>query len=473
MKIILINPPFNRYGGIEGHGGNVLPLNLCCLAAYIRRLWPEIEVRILDAEIKGLSHEEAVSEAVSFSPDCIGITANTCVFDSVQRLVGLLKASLPNIPVIVGGPHPSALPESSLRETKADLAVIGEGEKTFGEIINQLKNKQADWGRINGLAYWADRDEIKITPLRGLIDNLDELPFPDRSLVENKLYSPPPTKRVGLGMSTLIYTSRGCPFGCGFCAAHTVWTHKIRTRSPESVVSEIESCVNDYNIRVFNFIDELFTVNKKRVMDICNLILERRLDIRWVCSARAQGLDLETLKLMKKAGCHEISFGIESGNPDILKKINKGIDLEEARRVIRLTKKAGISTHTSYILGYIGETEDTILDTIRFAKKLNTHVAAFFIASPLPGTELYKEALAKKLLNPAATWLNYSPLSNTESVLVLPELPIATIRKWHRWALKTYYFRPAYIFLRLFSIRHWYEIVNLFDGLKIFLKIKK
>jgi len=473
MKIMLINPVFSRYGGIRGHGGSVIPLNLCCLAAYVREMHSDLNIKIFDAEIQSASHEDVVREAVNFSPDLIGITTNTCVFDSVTQVISLLKEKLSRVPVILGGPHVSALPNRSLIETKADLVVIGEGELTFGEVVGQIKNKENNWGVIKGLAYRDYSGEVKINPPRELMTNLDMLPFPARDLVDNSLYSPAPTKRVGLGLSTLISTSRGCPFNCGFCGAQTVWTRRIRMRSPESVVAEIEECVRKYGVRLFNFADELFTSDKKRVADTCQLINRHSLKIRWVCSARAQNLDFETLKIMKQAGCHEISFGIESGNRDILKRIDKGINLDEALRIIKLTKKAGIATHASYILGYIGETEETIKDTISFAKELNTAVAAFFIASPLPGTRLYKEALENNYIRLDANWLNYSPLSNLESVLVLPDLSLLTIRKWHRKALKSYYFRLGYIMSRLLTIRYWYEVVNLFGGLKIFFRIKK
>jgi len=406
MKVILINPAFNRYGGIEGQGGSLIPLNLCYLAAYVRKHQSDVKLKILDAEIEAITHEETVQKTMVFSPDLIGITANTCVFDSVKTLITLLKTRLPNTPIVIGGPHPSALPNRSLEETKADFVVMGEGELIFEKIITQLKNGKTNWCNIKGLAYRDESGTIRVNPREELIKDLDSIPFPARDLVDNKLYSPPPTKRVSLGLNTLISTSRGCIYNCGFCGAQTVWTRKIRTRSPESVLKEIEECIVKYGIRSFNFADEFFTANKKRVLEICQLIMERGLKIKWVCSARAQGLDLETLRAMKQAGCHEISFGIESGNAEILTRIDKGMNLQEAFRVVNLTKKAGISTHASYILGYIGETEDTIKDTIQFAKKLNTHVAAFFIVSPLPGTRLYKEASEKGYLRPNATWLN-------------------------------------------------------------------
>ena len=454
-------------------GGSMVPLNLCCLASYTRKIFPEFNYKIIDAELHGLSHEITTSEAIAFSPDLIGITTNTGVFDSVITLTLLLKEKLPDVPIILGGPHVSALPERSLQESSADFVAMGEGELTFEELVGQLHSGRAEFSRILGLAFRDEGGNIIINKARPLIRDLDSLPFPARDLVDNNLYVPPPTKRVSLGPNTLIATSRGCPHNCGFCGAKVVWGRRTRVRSPESVVEEIEECIATYGIRSFSFTDEYFTSNKKRVLAICKLISDKQLSISWVCSSRAERLDAETLKVMKAAGCHEISFGIESGSPEILKKIDKALDLEEAERVIKLTKKAGITTHASYILGYIGETEETIKATIRFAKKMNTHVAAFFIASPLPGTQLYRDAQEKGYLRSDAIWFDYSPLSNSDSVLEIPELPIKTLRKWHRKALRSYYFRPGFILTRIMSIRHFYEIVNLFGGLKIFFRIKK
>jgi len=473
VRILLINPAFNRYGGIKGHGGSMMPLNLCYIAAYARKNHPQSEFKILDSEILGIGHEETVEETARYSPDLIGITSNTCVFDSVITLTSLLKQRLPEVPIIIGGPHPSALPERTLTESAADFVAIGEGEVSFEKLISHLKEGKSSWEEIEGLGYRELCGRIRINKPRKLIEDLDMLPFPARDLINNELYMPPPTKRVSLGRNTLIAASRGCPHNCGFCGAKLVWGRKIRTRKPEFIVAELEQCVNKYDISSFNFTDELFTNSKKHILEICHLIKQKGLDIAWVCSARAQHLDEETLSAMKEAGCREISFGIESGSPKILKRINKKLDLKEALRTVWRTKETGITTHASFILGYIGETEETIKETIRFAKKLNTQIAAFFIASPLPGTRLYKEAKEKGYLRKDAKWIDYSPLSNMEPVLQLPHLPAGRVKYWHRRALRIYYFRPKYIISRFLAIRHWYELANLLGGLKIFFRIKK
>lgn len=472
MRIALINPSFNRYGGLKGHGGSLPPINLCSLAAYGREKHPDVEFKIIDGDIHGLSHEDTIKQVEAFSPDLTGITSNTCVFDSVIELTAGLKTAMPKIPVITGGPHPSAMPKETLAESETDFIAMSEGELTFNELIQQMKDGDEDWGKIKGLGYRDETGKPKVNMTQPLIMDLDALPLPARDLLDNSLYQPAPTKRVHGGPVTPIISSRGCPFNCGFCGAQSVWTRRYRHRSPENIVAEIEHCIETYGIRAYRMTDELFTAKKQRVLDICRLMVDRKLDISWVCNARAQKLDLETLEAMRDAGCKEISFGIESGNQKILEKIDKSMDLNEAERVIRLVKKTGMKTHASYMFGYLGEDEGTMRDTIRFAKKLNTDMAAFFIASPLPGTPFYDEAKDKGLMKKDISWINFSPLSNQDSVVEYPTLSSETIRKWHRKAIRTYYLRPRYILQRLLKLRHWYEIENLFMGLRLFLNIR-
>ena len=471
MRISLLNASFDSQGGVKGHGGNQVPLNLCCLAAYARK-HNDAACQIVDAEGEKLSHQETVERTTAFSPDLVGVTVNTPVFDSVRDLIELLKARHPDVPVVVGGPHPSALPEQTLQECRADFVVRGEGEITFGELVDELARGGSAWDRIDGLTYRDGNGGVLSNPARELIQDLDELPFPARDLVNNELYYAPPTKQVAPGPSTLISTSRGCPHRCGFCSAQNVWTRKLRVRGPESVVDELQECVEKYNIRCFNFADEFFTGIKDRAVKICEMIIERNLPVSWVCSARAQKLDLETLRLMRRAGCHELSFGVESGNPDVLRSMHKGTNLEEVRRVIHLTKKAGLKTHAGYVLGYAGETEETVKDTIKFAKRLNTDIAAFFVCSPLPGSDLYRIAKEEGYLRPDAKWEDYSPLSNNDPVMELPTLPVKRLRRLHRKALRGYYLRPTYIAARLLRLRHFYEIKNLIKGLIILRRIK-
>jgi radical SAM superfamily enzyme YgiQ (UPF0313 family) len=244
-------------------------------------------------------------------------------------------------------------------------------------------------------------------------------------------------------------------------------------RSPENVVAEIRECVNKYHIGSINFSDEFFTANQDRVRAICRLMISERLIIPWVCMARAENIADETLQLMKSAGCREISFGIESGNAQMLARIDKKLDLNMAMDVVRRTQALGIKTHASYIIGYLGETHESIQDTINFSIKLNTDIAAFFIASPLPGSDFYEEAKKNGLIRKDASWADYSPLSNNVSVVNLPGLSLDEIRYWHRKAIRKYYVRFVYIFSRLLRLKHGYEVRNLISGFRTLLSIHK
>ncbi|MFH1778340.1 MAG: radical SAM protein, partial [Candidatus Omnitrophota bacterium] len=198
----------------------------------------------------------------------------------------------------------------------------------------------------------------------------------------------------------------------------------------------------------------------------------RKLDIVWVCMSRAGFVDQEMLMLMRKTGCREISLGLESGDETVLKRMHKQITLEQAKESVCLIKKAGIRTHASFILGNLGETEESIRRTINFAKELNTDIVAFFITSPFPGTELYEDALRYGYIRKGANWRDFSPLSKTKPVMNLPNLSSDVLMKWHRRAIQEYYLRPAYIIKKILNLRSKVDFLNLYDGFCLFMRIK-
>lgn len=469
MKIILINPPFSAYGGLKGHGGKSLPLNLGYLAAYVRRERSDYKLSIFDAEALCMSFEDIVKHISAENPDVIGITSSTPGFSNAIKTAQVCKGANSRAWVVLGGIHPSAFPEETVKEESVDFVVAGEGEITFLELLAALEKKEGFSG-IKGLVFKENGRVVRNEP-RPLIEDLDSLPFPARGLMPLNLYQPPPTKRVSIFKPTYLTTARGCPFNCTYCSAKVVWQRRYRFRSPENVVNEIEHCIRDFDIREFNFTDELFTANHARVKAFCEEIIKRNLKIAWVCMSRAGGVSLEILKLMKKSGCKEISFGLESGDEAVLKKIKKEATIESAFKSIMLVKKSGIKTHASYMLGNIGETPQTIRKTINLAKKLNTDIAAFFIASPLPGTEFYEEALRLGYLRKNFEWRDFSPLSKGLPVINLPNLSSEELLRWHKRAIREYYIRPRYILKRLFGLRHKIDFLNAYEGMKLFFRI--
>jgi len=470
MRILFLNPPFTKYAGLEGHGGKALPLNLAYLAGYLRKHSPHHKLEVLDCEGLNLSYETIEKRIKEISPDVIAITAPTPAYVQVEEVCKIIKKISPKIKTIVGGPHPSAFPQETTKNPNIDFSIIGEGEETLTELISFLE-KNSSLAEVKGIAYKNESGEIIKTQPRPQIADLDSIPFPARDLFPLDIYFLPPTKRTSNKKAGNIITSRGCCYQCTYCIASVMWGHKVRFRSVKNVVDEIEECLKKYNIGEFNFHDELFTVNRKHTIAICREIKKRKLDIAWVCMCRIDFIDKELLTEMKSAGCRKVFFGLEAGDQEILNAMKKRMDINKAYDAVKLVKKVGIKAGASFMFGYLGETEKTIRKTINLAKKLNLDTVAFFIASPYPGTEFYKQAKELGLLRSDLQWKDFTLVSDNLPPLNLPHLPPKRLLEIQKKAYLEYYLRPKYILMKLKNLRPW-EIKNLYDGLKILLKLK-
>lgn len=472
MKVLFLNPPFTDYGGLEGHGGKALPLNLAYLAAYLREKRPDIEIKVLDCEGLGLHYSDIDQKIQEIKPDLIGITAPTPAFAQVLEVCRIIKNISPEIITVVGGPHPTALPKETAAEKNIDFAVIYEGEITFTELVDAIdKNKPLN--EIKGIIFKDKNGNICQTQKREPIQDLDALPFPARDLFPLEIYFPPPTKRISDKKAGNMITSRGCCYQCTYCMASFMWQRKVRFRSIKNVVDEIEECLNKYGIGEFNFHDELFTINKQRTIEFCQEVKKRKLDIAWVCMCRVDFVGEEVLKEMKEAGCKKIMFGFESGDQGILDHMKKNIKVEKAYEAVRLVKKAGIKTAGNFMFGNIGETEETIKKGIALAKKLNLDTVAFFVASPYPGTEFYEEAKKIGYFRPDFEWKDFTLVSNNKPPLNIPGLPAEKILYWQKRAYREYYLRPRYILSKIFSIRNLVDLKNLYSGAKLLFRLEK
>ncbi|KKS16430.1 MAG: Radical SAM domain protein [Parcubacteria group bacterium GW2011_GWB1_41_6] len=471
MKVLLLNPPFTDYGGLEGHGGKSLPLNLAYLAAYLREKKPKTEIRVLDCEGLRLTYDRIEEEIRAIKPDLVGITCPTPAFVQVLEICRIIKSISPNIITVVGGPHPTAMPKETVSEKNIDVAVLYEGEHTFTDLAETIE-KNESLERVKGIFFKDSKDGIYENPPREIIKDLDSLPFPARDLFPLDIYFPPPTKRMSNKKTGNMITSRGCPYRCTYCMASYMWQRRVRFRSIKNVMDEIEECINKYGIAEFNFHDELFTVNKQRVIEFCREVKRRNLDIVWVCMIRVDFVDEETLKEMESAGCKKIAFGFESGSQMILDQMKKRVALEKAEEAVKLVKKAGIKTAGSFMLGNIGETEETIRQTINLAKRLNCDTMAFFIASPYPGTEFYETAKANGYFRRDLEWKDFALVSNNLPPLNLPGLPAERILYWQKKAYREYYLRPKYILSKIAGINSLVDLKNLYNGVKLFLRLK-
>jgi len=394
MKILLLNPYYSFTGDTYVFYRASVPHGLIAIESYLKRknLHAKIyELGIFDEEdvIRsenrvrcGLSDKEIKRIIYTEDPDIIGISTMYTVFhQDYIDLIKYIKKLNSNIRVVVGGNHASSFPQMML-DAGADQVVVGEGEVAFLDICN------------------GDRSEI-VT--RDLIQDLDMLPMPDLTAIDFPRYfrvSNPFTIRQPVAG---IMTSRGCPHDCCYCTANGVWKRKWRGKSPEYVVDEIADMAWKYGIREFHFLDDNMAVSKGRLRAICNEIIDAELDIKW---AMPNGipywqLDNDTLDLMKESGCYRLTFGIESGDPDIRKYIGKEFSLEKAKEVIQYANKIGIWTICTNIIGFPYETEDQIRRTIDFAKDCGTDFATFFTLLPHPSSRVYQDFLKEGLVDPA------------------------------------------------------------------------
>ncbi|NOX62568.1 MAG: B12-binding domain-containing radical SAM protein [Chloroflexi bacterium] len=333
--------------------------------------------------------EEEVADVVDYKPDLVAFTSMTTSYASVEITAEMVKDQL-GVPTVIGGPHATSLPYDTLENPHLDFLIFGEGEEVFRDFLQALENRADNWGSIKGLWYKED-GRIMSGGERALIKDLDALPYPARHLFDlgqYPLYAP-----NGEPMITVL-SSRGCPYNCSFCFKGIVG-RTYRQRSPENIADELQHIIDAYGVRNFYFIDDLFTIDVRRLDKILDHFIERKMDIRWRCLARVDRVTPDLLQKMYKAGCRQIHYGIESGNEEVLKRTAKHIRLSQVRDAVRWTEEAGIHSKGYFILGLPGDTEETMEETIEFAASLDLSEAMFSIATPMPGTQLWNELIRK------------------------------------------------------------------------------
>lgn len=432
MKVMLINPFFPTHIITP-------PLGLGYLASSLRDAGHE--VILLDCLAKEVGPEKIKREVEKVNPDVIGITAMTTYYSVALKYVEKVKEL--GMLTILGGPHITARPEESLKESKVDFVVHGEGEKTIVELVNAIESK-GDFSSIYGIGY-KNHGEIVINPERALIENLDTIPMPAWDLILPKKYPPAPHGAVAKRFPVApIITTRGCPFNCAFCASKCTWKQKLRFRSAKSVVDEIELLVNEYGVRELHFEDDNFTANKNHALSICNEIIERGLDIVWACpnGIRIDRIDRELLTKMKESGCYLLAFGIESGSQKILDEVNKKLDIDIVPKAIKMVKDAGIETWGFFIIGLPGETKETARKTIEFAKKMPLDRAQFCMFTPLPGSDAYEKWVKKEKIED----FEWEKFNFFTVVYESDSLQKRDLEELQKKAFREFYFRPKILF---------------------------
>jgi len=333
-----------------------------------------------------------------------------------------------------------------------DYLVIGEGDYSTVELVDHiLNNKKIK--KIKGIGYKED-GKLKITKPRPLIKNIDGLPFPAYHLLPMDKYRAYAIYDVGRNFTTMI-TSRGCPFHCIYCTSSAVFGHKLRQRSPEKVIQEIQLLKENYGISHLYFQDDEFTINHKRTEKICDLLIESGMDIIWECLSRVDYVDKSLILKMAKAGCKGIAFGTECGYAEGLIRIKKGITLDQQKRAIKLAKKYGIQARASFMMGFPWESKGEIEKTIKFAKKLNADITYFQMLTPYPGTEVYNEMKQKNLIikNDWNQYIQHS-IIGSEPIIKTMYLNNKQLKLLNNKAFIKIYLDPIYMIRRLRGIKN-------------------
>lgn len=363
------------------------PLGLGYIAAYLKQ--HDVSVEIVDCTF--LSQKEAVKKILDSNPRVIGIQSMYSMREKALELAQLLRGHCELL--VAGGALPSIEPERFL--SVFDVVVLGEGEKTMLELVREFIGG-GDFSRVNGLVY---RDkasgETRRTAPRRLAQDLNCFPAPARELFDNRSYKLYYSKKFGY-TTTAVMTSRGCPFSCDFCS-QPIFGKVFRARDAAKVVDEVEEALSLGYSRIW-FADDCFTLDQRRLVEICDELIKRKLKVGWECLSRVDTLDVETIDKMKQAGCLRMFFGIESGNDKVLAAMKKQITTRQAYDAVRLCKKKGIKAGAFFILGYPGENGKTILDTVKFASSIPLDYLSFTLPYPIPGTSLFERLTGKLVL---------------------------------------------------------------------------
>jgi len=453
-KVLLINPPTGVYdradrcqAPIEEEGIEMIrpPINLAYMGAMIEKAGHRAVIKDYPAE--GGKVTDFENDLKKIKPNLLVLNVTTPTLDSDLALCKVSKKIDKKIMIIAKGAHFYEFDKKVLSNfDDLDLVIRGEPELVIEEIV-----KGKDFKKIKGISYRRGK-RVYRNKERPFLEDLDSLPFPARHLLNNKLYRFPDTNLP----YALILTGRGCPYSCIFCLVGKVSGKKLRTRSVKNVLQEIENCISNFHIKTFFFRADTFTWKKDWVVEFCNGLIKRNLKIRWGTNSRVDTVDEEIIRLMKKAGCDIIGFGIESGNQEILNKMKKGITLEQSRKAVRLCHQCGIKTLLFFVLGLPWDNKKTIKETINFAKELPGTFYNFSIAYPFPGTEFAEIAKKNSLLTKNSLYgfdfarpaIKTFFLSNDDLVF------------YRRKALKSIYFRPKYILRVLSQARSPRELAN-------------
>mgnify|MGYP000571887349 CR=1 FL=1 len=439
MRVLLTSPPeVHRLEIYRVTGMKAPPLGLAYIAAVLEK--EGHKVKIIDTPTLEMNFREWIKEVKSWNPDIIGISMLTPTAPKGYVAAKLVKEELgKDIIVIAGGPHPTYMYTEALNNN-IDIVVRGEGEYTTLELVNAIEKHGLDkniLAKIKGIAFKDNHGKVVVTPRRPFIENLDKLPWPARHLLPMDKYTlfGKPIKIAH------VMASRGCPYGCAFCITSYFWGRRLRFRSAENVVSEIEFLVDKYKVKQIAFTDDELTANRKFLYNLVEELKKRGIDITFACGSRVDHVDKKFLEFLYRNGCVALYFGVESASQETLNRIGKKITIEQAEKVFKWIKELGGFATGSFILGFPWETIDDMKRTIDFALKLDPDYAQFTVLTPYPGTPLYDYALKHNLIEDW-DWEHYTTIRPVMRGLHFTR---KHLEKMLKYAYRKFYLRSKFI----------------------------
>lgn len=454
MKVLFVNPP-QTASKYKFMGVIAPPLGIAYMAGVLQE--NHIDVEILDASAEDMDFKDVEKELLKRKPDLVALTALTPTIGRALETAQVVKETLPDSIVVMGGYHPTFNFIETLEDENVDIVIRGEGEYIMLNLVQALEN-QSSLHDVKGIVF-EDKNskEIVVNPEAPLIQDLDELPFPALNLLPMKKYR---LLDMDTHMTTMI-TTRGCPMQCSFCSSAAMHGKKIRERSVENIVDEIEYLKTNYDIDTIAFMDDTFTLKKRKVMAICDEILKRNIEIMWGCTSRVDTLDEKLLKKMKEAGCITIFIGVESADQQQLDNMCKNTTIAKIENAFKIAHKLKIRTIASVALGMPGDTKEIMNKTVKFVHKLKPNYAIYSLATPYPGTRFYKEAFEKNLIK-IKDWSKYTLIT---PILETIDCSLNDMRKIQAKAFMKFYLRPHYI-IRQFLQDGPYLLKTIFGVMK-------
>ncbi|MFC1585332.1 B12-binding domain-containing radical SAM protein [Fibrobacterota bacterium] len=453
MEIMLIEPPaVSRYGNQRIFGGNGSnksdfkkpPLDLMMISGYLRKCGYDNELLDANASRRSLDDVRAIMEEKK--PDLVLFSTSTCTICMDLLIAETAKKINPETVTVALGTHGMALPEETLNESEFLDVVIytGEWEAAALNIVENI----ADLNGARGIYFKDSNGKILKTDAQPTMENLDDLGFPSHDKLEKRLYGDPASKRFP---KTMVMGQKACINNCSFCCQPAFFgAPQIRLRSVSHFLEELQ-WVQSLGFKEVMFNDATITADRTWATELFNGMIERNIDLTWNCSTRVDCVDDEILELMKKAGCQVIAIGMESVDKTVLKNIRKNVSPEKVRKAINMIRKNGMESVVFCVIGFPGETKDSIRETISFLKTLNTTYTTLGIAVPAPGTDFYRYVEEKGFLH-TRDWSQYDPMK--KPVFSYPDLSADEIEYYSRYGLRQFYLRPSYIMKRLVSIRN-------------------